>query len=140
MGGASRTAHVSGIFGCSAWHVTHTSGDQRLRKGARVYDGRGGSLVDVLVRHVFVAEVDKRLGPKKPLSPTQLLARVKPGEGVGGRGERGPGLRMINRAEASRPLWRAPRSKLLAAKLRVAGRAEGDKEPITGSRGVSSTT
>jgi hypothetical protein len=43
---------------------------------------------------------------------------------------------MNNRAEASRPLWRAPRSKLPAAKLRVAGGAEGDEEPITGSRGV----
>lgn len=48
-------------------------------------------------------------------------------------GEQGPGLRMYNRAEALRPLWRTPRSKLLTAKLRVVGGAEGDKEPITGS-------
>jgi hypothetical protein len=68
----------------SAWHGAQTPGDPRLRKGPLVYGGRGGDLVDVLVRHFLVAEVDRRLGPQKPFSRTQLLTRVKPGEGGGG--------------------------------------------------------
>jgi hypothetical protein len=52
--------------------------------------GRGGGLVDVLVRSIcLVAEVDKRLGPKKPFLQTH-----SPFGGGGERGERGPGLRM----------------------------------------------
>lgn len=88
--------------------------------------------MDVLVRLVLVAEVDRRLGPKKPFpqrssSPGSNLEKER-----GARVYRGLTFG-FNRSESSRPLWRATRSKLLAAKLRVAGRAGGDTEPITGS-------
>jgi len=43
----------------------------------------------VPVRCCLVAEVDRRLGPKNPFPHTQTPERV-----IGGRGERGPGLRM----------------------------------------------
>lgn len=51
--------------------------------------GRGAASWMVPVRCCLVAEVDRRLGPKKPFPQTQTLERV-----IGGRGERGPGFRM----------------------------------------------
>lgn len=73
----------------------------------------------------LVADVDRRLWLREALSPYVILRK-----GDGGRGGRGPGLRMYNRAE-SRPLFyaaRAFRTKLSTAKLRVAEGAVGDEK------------
>lgn len=57
-------------------------------------------------------------------SPQRIRPERARGDAVNG----GQAFGCINRASKSRPWWRAPRTKLFAAKLRVAERAEGDKE------------
>lgn len=94
-------------------NAAQTPGDRALREGHAVdgheeqsspeetrgpEGGRGGDLVDVPVRFVLVADDDKRLGPNKPFPHT--LPRESTG---GGRGERGPGVRMYQSCAVSRP-------------------------------------
>jgi len=77
----------------------------------------------------FVADVDKRLGPGKPFLQTQLRETRS-----GGCGERGPGLRMINRAESSRP--NVARRSARSLPLRSYSRRKGPRVTRSRSRRV----
>lgn len=74
----------------------------------------------------LVAEVDRRRSSKKPRPPNANVRNQEANRG--GRGERGLRPSDDNRADKSRPWWRASRTKLFAAKLFVANRAGGDEQ------------
>lgn len=66
--GALRTARSPGQLGRRTWRKRQ--GITGLARGSWLRGGRGGDLVDVPVCCCLVADIDKRLGSKKPLSQT----------------------------------------------------------------------
>lgn len=135
---ARRARRIRALSGVSE-HVAQTPGGSRL---ARVEGFRRARRRPRGCARTSCSRCRRRQAArsKEALPPTQLLARVTPGEGAGVTGERGPGLRMLIARTRHLPHRSTRRSKPPTAKLRVEGGAEGDEEPITGPQGVSSTT
>jgi hypothetical protein len=125
--GALPTARVPGVKNRTGVRDWQTQGDSTLRKKNGV-SRRARRRSRGCARTLFVsfAEVDRRSWLREALSPIRSLSKE-------GRGTRWTGAwptDVINRSKW-RPLFQAAftfRTKLFAAKLRVAERAVGDKK------------